>query len=358
MNARLYDPVLGRMLSPDNYIQAADNTQSYNRYSYCWNNPLKYTDPSGNVLGAMFFASAFLGETGSNLIHGESNPFGKAYNSAQSASSEVGNLGQISLYNNGYTSVTAGIDIFGLGLSVNYSYHDGDFAASAGVGVGLMSGPSANAGISEQLHFGDKGSITLGGSGSTNFKTYSVGASAAVGYDGYSLGYGYNYYGGQTGNGYGHQYTGSLSIGLRDFHASHENDFLAFGNSGDKFRTAALGIGVGVFSIGALINTNDPLRENSEVDNRPSKIWGFNKSSNYNSWSNGKVFNSSIYAQYKNGSSVSRLGWNGTWVQDFLQNGMHQNDLFRAGNQNYYLDYQFSSGLYIYGGFPGAFYTR
>lgn len=47
MNGRLYDPILGRMLSPDNYIQSLDNTQSYNRYSYCINNPLKYTDPDG-----------------------------------------------------------------------------------------------------------------------------------------------------------------------------------------------------------------------------------------------------------------------------------------------------------------------
>jgi RHS repeat-associated protein len=49
MNGRLYDPVLGRMLSPDNYIQSPDNTQSYNRYSYCVNNPLKYTDPDGEI---------------------------------------------------------------------------------------------------------------------------------------------------------------------------------------------------------------------------------------------------------------------------------------------------------------------
>lgn len=47
MNGRLYDPILGRMLSPDNYVQAAENTQSYNRYSYCWNNPLTNTDPDG-----------------------------------------------------------------------------------------------------------------------------------------------------------------------------------------------------------------------------------------------------------------------------------------------------------------------
>ena len=48
MNGRIYDPVLGRMLSPDNYIQNAGATQFYNRYSYCLSNPLKYVDPSGN----------------------------------------------------------------------------------------------------------------------------------------------------------------------------------------------------------------------------------------------------------------------------------------------------------------------
>ncbi len=47
MNARLYDPVLGRFLSPDPYIQAPDFPGNFNRYSYCLNNPLKYVDPNG-----------------------------------------------------------------------------------------------------------------------------------------------------------------------------------------------------------------------------------------------------------------------------------------------------------------------
>jgi RHS repeat-associated protein len=47
MNGRMYDPILGRFLSPDIYVQAPDFTQSYNRYSYCLNNPLAFTDPSG-----------------------------------------------------------------------------------------------------------------------------------------------------------------------------------------------------------------------------------------------------------------------------------------------------------------------
>ncbi|MEX1189142.1 MAG: RHS repeat-associated core domain-containing protein [Bacteroidia bacterium] len=49
MNGRMYDPILGRMLSPDNFVQNPSSTQSYNRYSYCFNNPLKYTDPSGET---------------------------------------------------------------------------------------------------------------------------------------------------------------------------------------------------------------------------------------------------------------------------------------------------------------------
>ena len=50
MNGRMYDPMLGRMLSPDIVVQQADYTQSYNRYSYCFNNPLRFTDPSGYVM--------------------------------------------------------------------------------------------------------------------------------------------------------------------------------------------------------------------------------------------------------------------------------------------------------------------
>ena len=50
MNGRLYDPILGRFLSCDNYVQMPDNTQNFNRYSYCLNNPLKYNDPSGEFI--------------------------------------------------------------------------------------------------------------------------------------------------------------------------------------------------------------------------------------------------------------------------------------------------------------------
>jgi RHS repeat-associated protein len=48
MRGRVYDPRLGRFLTPDPYLQAPFVPQNYNRYSYVINNPLKYTDPSGH----------------------------------------------------------------------------------------------------------------------------------------------------------------------------------------------------------------------------------------------------------------------------------------------------------------------
>ena len=47
MNGRVYDPQIGRFLSADPFVQAPENSQSYNRYSYVWNNPLSAIDPNG-----------------------------------------------------------------------------------------------------------------------------------------------------------------------------------------------------------------------------------------------------------------------------------------------------------------------
>lgn len=47
MDGRMYDPVTGRFLSPDPYVQAPEFTQGLNRYSYCLNNPLSLIDPTG-----------------------------------------------------------------------------------------------------------------------------------------------------------------------------------------------------------------------------------------------------------------------------------------------------------------------
>jgi RHS repeat-associated protein len=48
-NARIYDPYSQRFMNPDPDVQDPSNAQNLNRYSYCLNNPLRYTDPSGNI---------------------------------------------------------------------------------------------------------------------------------------------------------------------------------------------------------------------------------------------------------------------------------------------------------------------
>jgi RHS repeat-associated protein len=47
-NARYYDSTIGRFISPDTEGVDYNDPQSLNRYTYCSNNPLKYTDPSGH----------------------------------------------------------------------------------------------------------------------------------------------------------------------------------------------------------------------------------------------------------------------------------------------------------------------
>ncbi|MDD4217020.1 MAG: hypothetical protein PHZ24_06770, partial [Bacteroidales bacterium] len=66
-NGRLYDPVIARVLSPDNNVQNPNNPQSYNRYSYCYNNPLKFTDPDGEFvvpLAATILVGGYMHFTG------------------------------------------------------------------------------------------------------------------------------------------------------------------------------------------------------------------------------------------------------------------------------------------------------
>ena len=58
MNGRLYDPVMSTFLSVDSYVQEPDFSQNFNRYAYCLNNPLMYTDPDGELVTELVVAMA------------------------------------------------------------------------------------------------------------------------------------------------------------------------------------------------------------------------------------------------------------------------------------------------------------
>lgn len=47
--ARFYSPYINRFLQPDSIIPNPANPQSWNRYSYTFNNPIRYVDPDGHI---------------------------------------------------------------------------------------------------------------------------------------------------------------------------------------------------------------------------------------------------------------------------------------------------------------------
>jgi RHS repeat-associated protein len=49
--ARLYDPLLGRFITPDSIVPDPGDPQALNRYSYVLNNPMVYVDPNGHDFG-------------------------------------------------------------------------------------------------------------------------------------------------------------------------------------------------------------------------------------------------------------------------------------------------------------------
>jgi RHS repeat-associated protein len=60
MNGRVYDPLTAQFFSPDPYVQAPNNWLNYNRYSYAFGNPFRYTDPDGEFFLAAIFIGAFI----------------------------------------------------------------------------------------------------------------------------------------------------------------------------------------------------------------------------------------------------------------------------------------------------------
>lgn len=59
MNARVYDPTIGRFMSADALIADIYDAQIFNRYSYVSNNPLSFADPSGQCFAACFWKTGW-----------------------------------------------------------------------------------------------------------------------------------------------------------------------------------------------------------------------------------------------------------------------------------------------------------
>ena len=138
MNGRVYDPLLGMFLSPDPYVQAPGNWLNYNRYGYCYGNPLSYTDPNGE-----FFFSLFLGPVGAAI---DAACWGAVIGAGVSAITySVSTLVSGQSWNNGNFWKSIGIGAFGGALGGGLGYIGsagalGTFGNS--MGYNLLSGIS------------------------------------------------------------------------------------------------------------------------------------------------------------------------------------------------------------------------
>ena len=134
-------PIVGRFLSPDNYVQLPDFTQNFNRYSYCINNPLKYKDPNGEWFGiddAIGFLIGGIVNLTVNLIQGNIDNIGEGL----AAFGAGGASGTLALY--GPAGWAAGGAIVG-GTNAWVSGAKGWGDILQGAGVGIFSGVAGGA---------------------------------------------------------------------------------------------------------------------------------------------------------------------------------------------------------------------
>jgi hypothetical protein len=137
--------MMGRFLSPDNYVQEPDNSQNFNRYSYCLNNPLKYTDPNGEII------TWNIGKHG--ISFGLNFGFwGFGVNIGWDSGGSVGFYGEIGPRVGG-TGFGAGVTI---SQSLSVSLRNGAFSTATSAGV-----------------YGSLGLFNVGANGSYTYGNYS-----------------------------------------------------------------------------------------------------------------------------------------------------------------------------------------
>lgn len=83
MNARLYDPLMCRFLSPDPQMQFPYFSQGHNRFSYALNNPMRYVDEDGEFFWTAVGIAALIGGTINVATHWDAIQAGGFWTGAQ-----------------------------------------------------------------------------------------------------------------------------------------------------------------------------------------------------------------------------------------------------------------------------------
>lgn len=355
MNGRLYDPATCRMLSPDNYVQSPYNSQNYNRYTYVLNNPLKYTDPSGEFL---FAITAFIIKGGVDLL---SNNW-QGWNGSGRPALMAGAMNLLNPF--GGTNMEflqfAGTKAFEqFSPSINVSVGGLSFSASPsiafgeGISVGAEFGVSSHIGpISVGLGLNTGYTFKGAGSGNSGWATRS-----SLGFGYHSENFGLAFYSNQF-NGLGtSQRVGGVSIRTGAWNFRYENDGYPFGKTlgdgNDSYRTAAASIGFKDFSIGFNLFTG---KRGEQQFKQEEMLYGSKHGNSSLVGAYGERYPNNLVKEvgpkYRLGAAYFgyrnyRVGVNSDWIRHGIQNwGAHEyakkqpGFIMTSDKVQYYFQYQ------------------
>jgi RHS repeat-associated protein len=358
MNGRMYDPIVGRFLSADPFVQAPGFSQSFNRYSYCLNNPLKYIDPEGEwswMVAGIGFVYGYVNygltkgdwgwkALGNGALTGVMWGIGYTSGVAEAGITPLSYAAQSAVSN----TVNSFMPSMSMPISNNFSVN-----TSFGLGIspnGLVGGMNFSG-----TYHNDNFAFTGGLGASGNMASWGGGIS----YDDVGV----NHYRTTFGNATGpdgkpnNQTVGGWGLNIKDFSLRIENDL--FADKGDRWRTSAVEIGIKNFVIGTSVYTNAPDEKLKKDESYTSKFWnklGFN--STKDAYADGRVFSSPLYVGVRQGGRVTRIGLNQPWIQDMTQNGVHL--YLSKSSPLFYTPYGDYSSAYRYSGYynPYSLYYR
>lgn len=118
-----------------------------------------------------------------------------------------------------------------------------------------------------------------------------------------------------------------------------------FGDGEDRWRTNAVELTLGKYSIGTNLYTNNGSKDsNYEKSDLSAPLIGKNAKE---AWKNGQAYSAPLWIGYRNNNQITRIGFSHPMVQNLTQNAVHK--YFTP--TPYFLNYDnFKTGGYVYSG--------